>query len=245
MDRIALILSTFAVRYAPLIHDKVQSLPQYQTVSKIIDAKDFTKLELHGVDSIKLVQSKDFSVQEQGRQIDIDRTQFEVQDGTLVLTQKSRGKVCFFCFGRDQVAITISMPNVSEIRAGGLTEIKSDSVTATGMLKIDLSGNSSLTINKLSAENVQTEVSGISLAHISGSADTLDLHVSGASVFSGQDFKVKTAAANVSGDSHVEVSVSQKLTGNASGVSSITYSGLITAEVHTSGNSEVIHSSPQ
>lgn len=82
-------------------------------------------------------------------------------------------------------------------------------------------------------------VSGASTVQVSGSAGEVDAEASGASRTRLQDLSAREAEVDATGASTIEVTVSERLTGSASGASTVTYAGDPDVRVSTSGGSNV------
>lgn len=94
---------------------------------------------------------------------------------------------------------------------------------------------------KLSLQHteVNANLSGASQLTVSGSTGTLNLEASGASVIAAEKFTAKVANVEFSGASVAKLKVTQSMTGNASGASSITAGGGGAIRVNKSGTSTV------
>jgi DNA-binding PadR family transcriptional regulator/phage shock protein PspC (stress-responsive transcriptional regulator) len=217
-----LIAGTLSVRYLPDIQEKISALPQYQvTTNNEKNLQNFNKLELHGIDVVHLKQDDAYSIAEQGRQIDIDRVQFEVRDDTLILTQKSRGRLCFFCLGRDRLTITIAMPTLSSIETGGAISLTSDPLGVES-LSLTTSGISTADVH-VTGKTVVVEEDGASQVTLHGTSPVIKVSTSGVSRFNGKDFRVRVGTVDASGSSKIIINATETLEAIASGVSDISY----------------------
>jgi hypothetical protein len=126
---------------------------------------------------------------------------------------------CIFCLSNHQpLEITIAMPLVESIHATGATRVTSVATTSP-TIRIDESGASQVTL--------------------SGTAQTLELELSGASRFNGTTFQVQNADVAASGASRADITVSEMLKAHASGASMLFYKGSPTTTIDVTGASRV------
>ncbi len=207
---VILVLITLAAKYGPEIQDKVNALPQYQVVSKTEDIKDFSKIELHGTTAVHITQGKEFSVTSQGRQIDLDLVTYTVENGTLVIDQRSeKNHICIFCWDNERVMVSIVMPNVEAIAATDITKVTSDRIISKNSLIVS-SDASSINLNLVASTTTFT-TTDISRVKVTGSADSLKLTTKDVSRFDGASFLVKDANVESSDISHATVNASSTL----------------------------------
>lgn len=112
---ILIVFGSLAIRQAPLIHERILALPEYQVVTKSIDIGEFSKIDQRGRSDIRLVQGDEFSIVESGVEEDISRTSFEVRGDTLVITEDPVKRSCLFCFDHKDLQITITVPDIDSI----------------------------------------------------------------------------------------------------------------------------------
>lgn len=233
----ALLAGTLGVRYIPEIHQKYKALPENQVVSETHDLKDFTKLDLNGIDVVTFVQAPEFSVVEEGRRLDLDSTEYQVKDGTLILSHKKSDTFCFiFCFDHDRVNVTISMPHIDAITMNGATKLTGSATSS--QLTLDLDGASSLDL-KLQAESVTIDQDGASRITLTGSAGTLHIESDGVSFFNGEKFNVVTANLTTSGASRTYVNASNTINVEADDASRVFYQGDPTVTQDVEGGARV------
>jgi phage shock protein PspC (stress-responsive transcriptional regulator) len=231
-------LATVGVRYAPAIEQRVLSSQESQQTTKVFDQKDFSKVELHGGDTVKIVPSETFAISANGRQIDLDALRMEVYNETLVVSHNYDSKICIFCFRnyRD-TEITIALPEISEIRAHGAVQVATTATTSS-QLKVVATGASEISLEH-SGEKLTAEIYGASEFNVSGSVQQLNLDVAGASHVRALQLTAMKADIEASGASEVEIAVVEDLKADAHGASTITYSGNPKTDIEESGASEV------
>ncbi|MDQ3014772.1 MAG: DUF2807 domain-containing protein [bacterium] len=219
----ALIAGTLGVRYIPEIHEKYKALPENQVVTESHDLKDFTKLDLNGIDVVTFVQAPEFSVVEEGRRLDLDHTEYQIKDGTLVLSHKNNDLFCFiFCFDRDRVNITVSMPTLESVKMTGATVLKGTATTSD--LSLYLDDAASLDMD-LRADTLTVDQGGATRITLTGSANTLHLESEDVASFLGEDLNVTTANIVTSGAARNEINASDTLNIEARDASRVFYKG--------------------
>ncbi len=234
-----LIAGVMGVRYVPLYKERVALLPQYQTTTREYELKDFTKIDFHGIDTVELSNGP-YEISGRGRFIDLDRVDFQVEDGTLVLHQKSRAKLCFFCLGRDSVAIKIQAPFINEISQSGITSLHGSlSHMSTSTMEIHLNGVTATDLT-IAAGNVVIDQDGASRLTLNGTADTINITQNGVSKFNGPNFVVKKATVTQNGDSYAYIHAINDLTAISNGISKIVYTGNPHITRDLSGNSQIM-----
>ena len=109
--------------------------------------------------------------------------------------------------------------------------------------KVSVSGSGASSIScEVEAESLDVDLSGASDARLSGRAGTCSLTVSGASSLKGlSDFWIVTdyTSCDISGASSARIICNKSLSGEASGASTLVYSGDAVSEVLVSGASSV------
>ncbi|MBR4800721.1 MAG: DUF2807 domain-containing protein [Clostridia bacterium] len=126
-----------------------------------------------------------------------------------------------------------------ELEASGGSRAVFDSISCSNMT-VDLSGGSTFASSSVTSTSLRVEASGGSRTTFDvGSSESVSLEFSGASTFAGPRFNGETVSVDLSGGSRVNVSCSGRITGNASGGSTVEYQGAATVNVDTSGGSSV------
>ena len=118
----------------------------------------------------------------------------------------------------------VTVPALSGIDVSGASKVHLADQTAADALELVVSGASGLD-GPVEISEGRLDVSGASHASLEGSAVRLDLSVSGASSVRGIAFTAQTLTASLSGASSVELAVTDSLSAEASGASSLRYKG--------------------
>jgi len=162
------------------------------------DVTDFQEIEVGGVFEVEIVAQKDFSVE------------IEADDNLLYLikTEVSGGVL------RLETEKIISTKNAIRVR-----------ISAPNIENLNVSGASKVSLANLRNENLQIDSSGASKITVAGETENLTVDVSGASKIDAENLKSENASIDASGASKVSVFVANELKSDASGASSIIYSG--------------------
>jgi phage shock protein PspC (stress-responsive transcriptional regulator) len=206
-------------RFGPMYYDKIKSLPEYQETSKTVDFKDFTKVDAYGIDTLRITKGDKFQITENGRQIDLDAVDIKVENNTLVISEVTDRKFCYFCLGRASTKIEIQMPKTEELSVHGWTKLEAEDLNQDTLI-VDMSGSAD--------------------AELTGKLNTLTLTESGYSTFTGPDLTVQNVSIKASGYSKATINAVKKLDVVASGASKITYIGTPTITKNLSGASKVL-----
>ena len=133
----------------------------------------------------------------------------------------------------------VTMPDLQGLDLSGATRTQVSGFSNTSAADVEISGASQLH-GDLTTGELRMRASGASTVEISGATDALDVEASGASTVRLDNFTSKDTQTRASGASNITVSASGRLTGEASGASSVRYIGSpASVQVNTSGASSV------
>lgn len=159
---------------------------------------EFTSVDASGVYKIEIVAQKDFAVSVEADDNLLPFIKTEVSNGVLKVYSEKKIR------SKNALRIRISAPNIEKIEASGATNI-------------DLSG-----INNSSLE---LDTSGASKVSVAGETVAFKVDVSGASKINAAALKADKATIDASGASRVSVNAVSELNADASGASTISYTG--------------------
>lgn len=223
-------------------------------VTKQYDFKDFTRLEVSHAFEVQINRGDAFKVEVTVDDNIVDRLRVE-QTGTTVKIGMEPG----ITLGTTTQRALVELPelegvSLSGASKGGVVGFESStdldvvasgasSLSLTGVragdVRLDVSGASKV-VGDLRAQDVRMEASGASQIMLQGSGVDGDLAASGASKLLLTGFELATADVAVSGASSATVKVTRTLDADASGASSIEYTGSATIRnIRTSGASRV------
>jgi len=140
------------------------------------------------------------------------------------------------CSGASNMTVNLNTNQLSiETSGASKTLIKAN---VSGNTNMDTSG-ASKTQAELRASGVTIDCSGVSSIELTGSANNITMDVSGVSKVKAENFTVKTANIESSGNSNVTVNVTDALKVNSSGMSFVSYKGSPALDVSNSKMSNV------
>jgi hypothetical protein len=108
-------------------------------------------------------------------------------------------------------------------------------VTVKALAGLNVSGTGSVEASAISGQWLRVKLSGVGGVSVAGSAETLELDLSGLGHFRGADFKVKQATVRSSGVGSAVVNASDQLDATVSGVGSVEYLGSPQVQQSVSG----------
>ncbi|AKQ70084.1 hypothetical protein A176_006996 [Myxococcus hansupus] len=203
-----------------------------------IEVADFDEVSVsHGIKAEVKVGPK--SVRLEGPAELVSRIQLEVDDGEL---HTRVDKSAFNKFRGGSVRLYISSPRIEGIHASGGSRVDAEA-SRTDKFEVEASGGSIVKVRGVDARQVEAEASGGSDVTLSGQATDLDVEVSGGSTLRALDVKgVKTLDAEASGGSRVEADATERISGEASGGSTLQLvSRPSRNEVTSSGGSRILY----
>ncbi|WP_163993473.1 head GIN domain-containing protein [Pyxidicoccus caerfyrddinensis] len=203
------------------------------------DVPDFHSVAVsHGIQAEVKVGPK--SVRLEGPSDLVARVKLKVEDGTLVTEVERDG--LFSNFRGGKVHLYVTSPKVLAVGASGGSHVEAEA-TETDEFTAEASGGAVLTVRGVDARKVDAEASGGSRVKLSGRAQEMDAEASGGAEVLAFDVKgLKELEAEASGGSRVEADVSERVSGDASGGSTIRLvSRPNKSDVDTSGGSRVTY----
>jgi hypothetical protein len=175
---------------------------------------DFTKLSFSSNTTVYLKKADSpyiaFS------EADTSGLKYSVSDGKLVVRDKKEGDV--------PDKITIGYTQLNEIEVGGAATLKTSETLTTNNLGLNVNGAAKCKM-ELSVNTLAATVSGAATASLSGAANKLEAIVSGAASLKAEALVAESADVNTSGAATARVNVKDVLTGNASGASTLKFTG--------------------
>ncbi|WP_149240722.1 head GIN domain-containing protein [Dyadobacter sp. 32] len=203
--------------------------------SRTFSVSGFNRLAMGSAFKIDVKQGASYSVTAEGRSEDLSDIESSVSGGELKLRYKNNG----WNKNRKTVHVRITMPNLQGVDFSGATEVTVGRFSGVKNMDIEVSGASKVSM-ELAAQKVSMDLSGASSLVLVGKCDVLNGEVSGASSFKGKDFPAREVNIEASGASSAAVVASAAIHAEASGASSIRYSG-DAKDIHssTSGASSV------
>jgi hypothetical protein len=223
----AILIAAFAffIFYFPSANQKTQSFAN----------TDFNALEIRSAFNVNITQSNTYSITITANQRTLDQIEVK-QDGNILTIDVKPGAI----LGSFNAKAQISMPKLDNITLSGATHGTAQGFNSQDPFIAKLSGASSIQITNFQAADIIFDVSGASTLITEGLANDLSATVTGASSLKLFDLTINNANVTLSGASHAEVYLNGKLNVDASGASSLQYTGQPNlGTVNTSGASSV------
>lgn len=219
MKRIVLLL---------LLSSSVWALYAQKTVVEDPDAVlrpisgSFDRIRVSGAIELILNQHSDQAVVVSGTGgDDADQVATELDGDVLKIYPKSGGR---WSKGSRGFKVYISMPSLRSLKISGASNVKVVGMIRVPKLSIQLDGASRFR-GGVDAAELDLDLSGASALRLMGKIDRMRVDASGASDIKAFDATVQSCAVQLSGASDLQITVSQKLSAQASGASNIQYKG--------------------
>jgi hypothetical protein len=207
-----------------------------KTISK--ELPSFNAIEVSSAFNVNLSNGKQQAVSIEAPENFIPYYQIEVRNNVLhIELNKSANNVSL---NGDMGTISVSCSKLNSIQLSGASELHGSGSFNAEKFMLDLSGASKLVMD-LETKELHCDISGASKATLNGAVKgAMKLDVSGAACFKGYDLETSTALCDMSGAGKAELKVNSKLQVDASGASSLLYTGDVSnVIVDASGASNV------
>jgi hypothetical protein len=224
------------------------------------DFKDFSRLDIQNFFDAEITKGS-YSVAITSSEALRDYIEVSKQGDTLVIKLSPKHPFTNFVQMRKLLKVRVAMPGISGISLSGASHgvvrgfESTDTLDAavsgaslltldnlkTGAASLDVSGSSKLK-GTLTATDVKFRAEGASRIDLDGSADTINLSSSGASVLNLERFVHKVASIELSGSSQATIDTRETLDFSLSGASRLYFlSNPKTGRVEVAGASTVQH----
>ncbi|MFN4973639.1 MAG: head GIN domain-containing protein [Bacteroidota bacterium] len=184
----------------------------------------FTSIQAEGGIDIYVTQGKETGVAVSASSDDYrEAIVAEVRGNTLYVSFKYKN-LWGNRMANPKAKAYVSVNKLESINLSGACDIHIAGVLKSDDLKVVLSGASNFK-GEVQLNNTQILLTGASDCKLTGKAERIKVQASGASSFKGYDMDAGDADINASGASDVQMSISNSLTVEASGASSVHYKG--------------------
>ena len=195
---------------------------------------DFNELNILSALDVHLTQGNTYSVKAVGKTEDLEKVLVTQQGDELTVGLKGG------LLRTGKIVMHITLPTLRNIDiSGSVTMSTTNDFTAANDFSADISGASKLTMS-LIANKASFDISGTGYVNISGKINKLEVDLEGGSNADMMNLTATEASIQASGASKARVNVTGSIEAEASGASSIEYSGNPTVrKSETSGVSKI------
>jgi hypothetical protein len=221
-------------------------LLQASAQDRTIHDANAVKRNLSGFHAIQVGGGVDLYIS-QGREETVVVSASRTEDRDKIKTEVVNGELRIYMEpgnwgwsgGNRQLKAYVSVKDISQLHAGGGSDVFIEGVLRSDKLDLSFSGGSDGK-GEVDAGTLSVNVSGGSDATLKGRAGSARIVASGGSDFLGQGLAADTVQAEANGGSDVYITVNKELNARASGGSDVYYSGTgVIRDISASGGSEV------
>ena len=207
-----------------------------RTTTKDYSFSDFTKVGVSSAFQANITRGESYKVSVTVDDNLVDYLDVRVDGSTLRIGLKpSLG----LGFRNTTLRADVTMPDLDGLDLSGATRTQLSGFSNTKLADVEISGASQLH-GDFTTGSMTLRASGASTVEITGATGNLDAEASGASTVRFDNFTSTDTRVKASGASNITVNTSGKITGDASGASSVRYVGSpASVQVDTSGASSV------
>lgn len=213
-----------ALRLAPKIANGINDSPQFKTITRTYDIKNFQSVSVQDMNTVSVVQGKEFKVTATGREYFLDNLTVANNNGVLKIDSNDKFRLCLFCFHPHDTRVEVIMPIIASLSASDASTLTADNISGKD-LEISISDASRITLLGTDWKTVIGKVSDASRLELQGIANDLILDIKDASRFQGSNFVVKNATITAHDASRAEINVTKTLKATLSDVSRVYYLG--------------------
>lgn len=236
----ALILGTLLMRVVPEVHQKMATLPEYQESKRTLAVEGLPTVQKFNLDSnehVEYVQGTSTSIVATGRMTDIDHAKVTIENGTLSIHQIPREKICYFCFGSQQVKFVVTLPSITAVETHGIARFSSDLIRQPN-LTLTAEDASSIDIHAIT-HDIELKTKDIGKIHLTGSSTNSIMNTADASSIDAFGFETSKATITSKDASSVEVHAVNSLDATTKDAAHITYQGSPELKEHKSDAGEI------
>jgi hypothetical protein len=229
-------------------------------VTSTYEFSDFTHIDIQNAFDAQIVQSATYGVTITSSKSLVDYLSVTKTGDTLTIKLQPNHPFTDFILMRKTLKAKIMMPTLGGITLSGISHCTVKGFKSTNTIELDVSGASSMKLEKIETANanftvsgasklegqataisLKLDVSGASNAELSGESGDTQLTASGFSKVNLEQFITQTAKVTLSGASEVTVDARKDLSGSLTGASRLFFLNNPTVEVEVFGASTLKH----
>jgi phage shock protein PspC (stress-responsive transcriptional regulator) len=224
---------------APQIEAAVKSIEERPELSREFQLAGFTEVRADRDQEIKITRGDNPRVIAYGREDELNDLNIHVQDNELVIKQTPDDiNFCLFCIHRS-IMVEVVLPELTRVDASHSSEVEITGFNGQERMQLDASGAAHISYSG-DAENMEVDLTHAAEIDLSGQAANLSAKASGASSLEARNFQAETVTVTTEHSAEAEIYVTQKITAEASGASSIRYAGNPPEEITDTSHSAEI-----
>lgn len=201
----------------------ITATSSFAQATREFQLKNFDKISMGSAFHIE-IRPGAYKVITSGDQDDLDELEGFVSGSTLKLKFKNDKNWSWGYKNRKRINVVILLPQLKGIDLSGATTTTIEGFKNVEVFDFEVSGASKINAS-FTAKRVNLDISGASTINLSGGAEQMGGEISGATTFRAGDFVVKEVRLDISGASSAKLNVTKNLKADASGASSIRYTG--------------------
>jgi hypothetical protein len=181
----------------------------------------FDSMSISGVARIELTQGDSDQVTVIGDHDAQRSVQLAVTRGELQIATHGGWKF----WNRDPVEMKVQMRSIKGLNISGASDIIASRPLVCDSLDVNISGKGEVRLGKLTARQLDFEISGAGAGEVAGKVDKLIVNVSGAGKIMADKLRAATADVNISGAGSTDLWVTDELNVTVAGVGAVSYWG--------------------
>ena len=221
---------------------------------------DFTRLDIQNAFNAQVIQSATYSITVTSSKALVDYLSVTKNGDTLTIKLQPNHPFTDFVLMRKTLKVKITMPVLNGITLSGASVCVIKGYKSSNTLSLDVSGASTMTLDKIktgnadfivsgaskfkgmvTVTNLKFDVSGASKVELDGEGEDLQLAASGASTINMQQFISQTATIRLSGAGQATIDARKRISGSLNGASCLYFLNNPKVEVEVEGASTVKH----
>ncbi|MFK7787796.1 MAG: head GIN domain-containing protein [Crocinitomicaceae bacterium] len=195
---------------------KVEKEPKVARSRKV---HEFDKIQVDGIFEVVVTYGSKEKVEIEAPNKTRKEIKLKVQSGTL-LVKLDRSTLRYAKGSK----IHVYTEKLNDFALSGTASVKLNNTLKDSSFSIKTAGTASFT-GELNVATAEIELAGASSVQLFGTATAANLDLSGASKLAGDDFNVHNLTVDMNGLSKATITCSQRLEGNLSGISKLSYAG--------------------
>jgi hypothetical protein len=195
-------------------------------VKETRELASFTGINAGGAVSVIIQIADDQKVEVESDENLLDNIKTDVINGVLhIKSNKLKNP--------SELNVFVYLPSFNMLTSSGATDVKCASLIESSEFKMNASGATTVKLEQVNFDYLESDISGASDVKISGLATTHNINISGAGSFKGKDLKTKKTIYDASGASDSFFYVTEDIAGQKKGAASVSYTGTPTSNIQT------------